>query len=947
MKTLLNPKWILVVNTLPVVILLFLLAGQYEIIHTLLREDELTYWKEVSTVLVLFATCNLAYAIFGWIKRKQIHIVYAFVVLAVSVLFFVLSISTSEQLIPWRIPRWMVLGDMFLYVLTFLMPTVAYSLFIIVVKLTPDNGKQSVWKNLLISIAIPVSWYLFLEVLIPLLHFTSVPFGRLIFPILLVVLSVVFVFFLARTIYLLAIRRATLWKQYQLVGKVLIAIIFPLLGLAINSGELNLFNSLGNTEKGIFGDFSNIWFYILSIVNGLLVCLPSRGGKEYRLLLFWGRMLTFFYTFYFFVVFLPFLPFSVLAVIAFGAGFLLLAPLLLFVIHITVLYQDFHFLEKFYPKSNLLVIAIAGILCLPSALTGSYLQDKYNLEEVLEYLYTPDYSKTYDIDKEALRKVLDTVVGHKDKRRGSNLIETSKTPYLSIYYNWLVLDNLTLSDAKINHIENVFFGTSSFELDNAERLRNKDVYISDIKSNSVFDKEQNAWVSWVDLEIINDSDRGGDRWNLQEYATTLTLPDGCWISDYYLYVGDQKESGILAEKKTAMWIFSQIRNENKDPGLLYYLTGNRVAFRVFPFTDHEIRKTGIQLIHKEPFVFEVDDHKVMLGSNSQQQLSPMPKESPVIYVSSEEKKQLKVVERTPYYHFIVDKSITQESIQSEFKENIQAFLQKHKVSDLPSKISYVNSYVKTETLSEGWEDIMDSYPCEGGFYLERAVRKILFNHYQQKESTYPVIVVVTDYMQTAIVKKGFADMKTAFPESDRYYFLHDTAELIPYSLLSKPTESLLDGEVVLGNKVLAYPDATNPIAYLANDFKPEIILQDALFEIDDKQITNDNWQSGLWMQGKWLAQVFHPEITENNWLSLVRYSFKSSIMTPVTSFIVVENEAQRAMLKRKQEEVLSGNPSLDVGEDVQRMSEPELWVLALIVGSFMWYRHRKKKNRYC
>ena len=43
-------------------------------------------------------------------------------------------------------------------------------------------------------------------------------------------------------------------------------------------------------------------------------------------------------------------------------------------------------------------------------------------------------------------------------------------------------------------------------------------------------------------------------------------------------------------------------------------------------------------------------------------------------------------------------------------------------------------------------------------------------------------------------------------------------------------------------------------------------------------------------------------ISEKNWINLVQYSFISKIMNPTTSYLVVENEAQKAMLKKKQEQ---------------------------------------------
>lgn len=67
-------------------------------------------------------------------------------------------------------------------------------------------------------------------------------------------------------------------------------------------------------------------------------------------------------------------------------------------------------------------------------------------------------------------------------------------------------------------------------------------------------------------------------------------------------------------------------------------------------------------------------------------------------------------------------------------------------------------------------------------------------------------------------------------------------------------------------------------------------------------------------------------------------------MTPVTSYLVVENEAQKAMLKKKQEQALSGNKSLDLGEDTQRMSEPSLILLIILLGLALWYREKSKRK---
>lgn len=935
MRNLLNPKWLFVINTLPLVVLFFLFFGQFNIIKTLLEESSIQLWKSFGLSLGVLGLLNFVYAVYLTLKKKNVSIWFGLIALLCYIPFIYLYGYHLDKIIPFSIPQWMVSGNIFLYVGTFLMPTLAYSLFVLVSHFTPKNKEHKAWVNFLIAIGIPIVGYLFTQIVLPL--WDGVDTNR--FPIhallvLIIAATLVFLFFLIRGVFILANKKAEAWQKYQLAWKIPIAIVLPLIGLSVNNGHL--FNNFGPSDSGIFGDFNNAWFYILATVNGILVCLPNLENKLYRLLVFIGRSITFAYTLYFFLVFLPFLPLSVIAIIAIGTGFLMLSPLLLFVIHINEFSKDFTYLTTQISKKLIIGISLLGFLVIPAFITITYLKDKSVLNETLSYLYSPDYSKQYDIDKVSLQKTLNVIKSHKDHRDSRGGIFGNGIPYLSSYFNWLVMDNLTLSDSKINTIEKIFFGKTSFEL-RPENIQNDNVQISNISTNSTYDKSQNAWKSWVDMEITNIS---GNTW-FSEYATTINLPEGCWISDYYLYVGDVKEPGILAEKKSAMWIFSQIRNENRDPGILYYLTGNKVAFRVFPFAKDEVRKTGIEFLHKEPIMLNIDNNIVELGKIEETIYENIETEN-IAYVSAQQKQKLNSVKRKPYFHFLVDAS--KNSNSTDFIKRIEHVIEVNQPLSENAKISFVNSYVTTTTIDKDWKGHYKNQTFEGGFYLDRAIRTTLFNAYQDKSKTYPVIVVVTDSIQNTVLDKDFADLKFTFPESDLFFNLDKNGNLREHSLMENPIKELPEilRECMFCETVLEYKLSDNSVAYLPNNNEPSIILKKDIFEVSESDIKEKNWQSALTMQGQWTSQILHPEISDKEWLNLVKYSFISKVMTPVTSYLVVENEAQKAMLKKKQEQVLSGNKALDLGEDTQRMSEPSLILLTILLGLIIWFRKKRK-----
>ncbi len=934
MRNLLNPKWLFIINTLPLVVLFLFFFGQFNIIKTLLDENNIKLWKTFGLTLGILGLLNFTYAVYLIFKKQNVSIWYGVFALFCYIPFIYMYCYYFDKIIPFSIPQWMISGNFFLYVGTFLMPTLVYSLFIIVFHFTPETKEHKAWLNFLIAIGIPIIFYLFSQIILPLWQPVKSIFSIHVSIILVIVITLVFLFFLVRSIFILAIKKAAVWQKYQLVWKIPITIVFPLLGLLINNGHL--FNKFSESNSGIFGDFNNHWFYILAVINGILVCLPNLENKIYRLFLLIGRSITFAYTFYFFLVFLPFLPLSVIAIIAIGTGFLMLTPLLLFIIHSNELAKDYSFLKTQFSKKLIIGILLFGFIVIPTFITITYLKDKNVLEETLAYIYSPDYSKKYNIDKIPLKKTLNVIKSHKD--RNSDFIFGNKIPYLSFYFNWLVLDNLTLSDEKINTIEKIFFGNVSFKRQ-PENVQNDSVVITNISTSSIYDKTQKAWKSWLDLEITNKS---GNTW-FAEYATIIDLPEGCWISDYYLYVGNKKESGILAEKKSAMWVFSQIRNENRDPGILYYLTGNKVAFRVFPFSKDEVRKTGIEFLHKEPIKLTIDNNVVELGSQGKTVNENIETEN-IIYVSAQQKQSLKLVHRKPYFHFLVDVSKDKKSYLADFIKRIEQVLETNKPLSLNAQISFVNSYVNTIPLINNWKLNYKSQVFEGGFYLDRAIKNTLFNAYKNK--SYPVIVGVTDSIQNSILEKDFSDFKFAFPENNFFFNLDKNGILHTYSLTGNPIKQLPDSiPYSFDQTVLEYKLSDNSIKYLPNDNKPSIILKKDIFEVQKTEIKEKNWQSALIIQGKWMSQVLHPESSDIEWLNLVKYSFISKVMTPVTSYLVVENEAQKAILKKKQVQVLSGNKSFDLDEDTQQMSEPSLILLTILLGLILLYMGKRKRQQ--
>ncbi|MBC8084052.1 MAG: MSEP-CTERM sorting domain-containing protein [Hymenobacter sp.] len=916
MRNLLNPKWLLLFNALPVVMLAALCYGEFVVIDSLLPPESRLLWQWFGLALAGLGLTTLGYALWR-LGRRPLEPWYAGLTLVAYSAFLCLCAYHGTGLVPRDVPRWMVPTDLLVYVATFLMPTLAHALFVLVVCFTPDERPHRAGRSFALALAVPATWFLLFQVLDALHGWSGASSwleGASIMAAL-VLGTVGFLFFLVRGVYIIGLNQADEPSEFALVWKTLISIILPLLGLAVNNGLL--FGRFGEQDTGIFGNFTSPWFYGLALLNGGLLCWPNPARKLPRLLLFLGRGVLLGYTFYFFLIFLPYLPFSVFAVILIGTGFLMLTPLVLLVVHLRELGTDYAALRVFYSSRWLRAGLIGGALALPLGVSGSYLYNRHVLHQALAYRYSPDYSRAYRLDENALAATLAVVRQHKEGN--SDFLFGSRQPYLSAWFNWLVLDNLTLSDEKITALEHLFLGRPKEVGFQEQPVRPTftpaRAALTALTARSTYDARQQAWVSWIRLTVANpDTTQSGT-----EYATTLALPVGCWVSGYYLDIGNRREPGILAEKKAAAWVYAQILNENqnRDPGLLSYLDAGHVSLRVFPVVGRAVRTTGIELLHKEPLTLTVDGRQVTLGTAASAPLPLVAVAAPaaeVVYVSAPAKKTLPLVRRQPYYHFLLDVSAGQEQSKAAYQQYITSRFGQD-AAFREARFSLVNTYSRLLPGGANWARELAGFPNAGGFYLAGAVRTILFEAHQHPRPTYPVLVVVTDDVRRAVLDKDFADISAAYPENDLFYVLAADGRLTAHSLRTNPIQPLPDtpppGTPAL---VRAWPDAVSPRAYLPDNNAADIVANQARVTLPPTMAAHNRWQTGLLLHGYAQWQAFHPEATDQQRVPFIRASFRAGILTPFTSYLALENEAQKAALRRKQAQLLAGNAALDAGE---------------------------------
>ena len=929
MKKLLNPKVLLFISLLPLIVLMSLFYAQYSIIKSLLNSESFQIWKSFGYLTMSILIVHSITLVYFLKNKKTLHKLYAIITLFIYIGLAYWYSYHTDDFIPFNIPRWMISTELIIYVGSFLMPTIIHSIIVVMLDLTKKIETQNSVLNFGLAFTVPFLWYMTSQIALPLYKIVDSQFGEHLIFICIIASIISFLFFLFRGIYILVQNKSEKWKKYDLIWKIPIALVFPILGLLLNNGIIaEIISARGD---GVFGNFNNPWFYIIAVCNGILLCLPQFSNPKTRLVLFALKAITYCYTVYFFLIFIPFLPFSVVAVIALGLGFLMLAPLLLFVFQTTQMQTDFQFLKAFYSKTKLISIQLIGFCILPLSIIGTFIHDKMILNETLEYVYAPNLNKTYTIDKKSLENTLQKISIQKNSK--NNILFGSQTPYISMLFNWIVLDNLTLSDEKINTIEAIFTGTqhSSYTLPKNE---NSNVKFNTYTISTKYDHKNHCYKSWVNLNLKNNSNS-----DFQGYTTQFTLPENCFISDYYLYVGKHKKKGLLTEKKSALWVFNQIQNENKDPGILYYQNDTTLGFKVFPFTAQEERKTGFEIIHKEDVSLVLDGKTIFIPVNPSNDDAKIIETQNAIYIPISKKNQLEQIVRKPIYNFIIDVSSLAKKDQNHQIETIEQYIAREKINKDAILFTVCNSTINTISSLEE----LKNYKYEGGFYLERALQKNLIQNYKSKNPKQLIPIVVTENIQQAIMSYDFNNLSFTFPEHRYFYNLQTNGQLNSHDLTFQPKEVVaINQKVDTKIPVYRYP-LKNSYTYFPLNATATVLLKNKeTYKVHNLE-TLDLFTQGIETKAMMQLMLLNPEQKESHWFNLLKLSFTSKILNPITAFIVVENEAQEKMLLKKQQEVINGNKNLDLEEsEIQRMSEPEVWIILLLILAYIFFKHKSK-----
>ena len=884
--------------------------------------------------------------------------------IAIQVAYLSFALATYEKILPPSVTVWIYTYERFFYnQFSFVMLPLALGVF----RLASFSHTPSLQQSIVISVGLLALSPILLNAGFIILSIVEI-FTKLsptIMVSLVVVLSVVFFVSLVRVL-LFGLRKIKISLRHgERIAIVLFAGVFPFLGLLLN--RLISFPE----------DFQAREVYALVAVNTAILLFASFQHAARPRLSFALLCATFPFSLYFFIVFLPYTPFSLLAVIFFGVGFLVLSPTVLFVLQLHLLNQARHSPSLNLRPARLVLLGLACASLLPGFFLARAVADKAALHAALDYVFTPAIKPgnlSYASSLPNLRRAL---VSHRNYKKGIYY------PLLSDAYAWLVFDDLVLPDDKLARLETTFLGaTGSHEKSNFTRnLRaelparrssvrdrtrmtragapNRNVEVTQLTAHATSAGE-NATTVTLAL-TLNHLDSANSN-SVAEYLKTLPLPSGIFVHGFRLHMNGVAVPGRIFEKKTALWVYTMIRDqERRDPGLLYYRTPEELELRVFPIEANKPATVEIDFlvpgtIPTAALATPLLDPAAFLAQLGTLTRAHLTRDALTTVATGHlDGLNLPVVERAPYLHLIIDRSLAHaydgdlntalRAVRKKFPAaaNARITLAHHDLYQLVTPLSSLEALIAAPAL-----DFSSKLPTSGGLALDLALAHALREHRDLDLNTAsnapaarPIFVILSRHAEPRTLDlnltQAWSDLVPALElhelGADGTWLSHlaPAADATPLLRLGEAQRPLHPAHAV------RFPSTAAPtvaLTYWSSAYAEWRAVPDL-----NASTTATPWTRALALQLRQNDHARSPGDAATDLKSLVQASRETGVLLATTSYIVVENSAQWRTLEASEKQKLGQNTALAFRETP---APPALWLAGAFI-IYLVYRARKKR----
>jgi hypothetical protein len=695
------------------------------------------------------------------------------------------------------------------------------------------------------------------------------------------------------------------------------------------------------------------------------------------------------FTFYFFIVFLPFMPFSLFAIIAMGAGFLILAPTLLFFVQLQELRKDNDtWMAAGVSARGRFLRALGMLAILPLCFLARSEYDRYVLHSTLDYYYAREDMKDAKspVSARDVKRILNRVRAFRDG---------SEIPYLTNYYNWRVFDNLLLQEEKFNDLWRAFVDEYPPEKEKEDFSRNmfagmfggrtrdpgsrwgwgrrppRNVQLTEVTTSSTLAKGETH--AWIRLSLTSHEKQQA------EYESKIELPASAFVAGLRLKIGTNWVDARIVERKAAEWVYRSIRDVRRDPAFLRYEGENILKLSVFPIEPEETRQVELLVVFPAGFVqtVTIGDRPVCLPVDGNEQgnvksfayahgrLAALPSE----YIDE------------PLWKgegacVLVDCSKGQKwdgtslatalrRVRDEMKLPIRSIL----FANFETKLLTVTEQDPALLAAQCLEEML---PERGGLDMDIALRRAAYNtalSFTKDPSTWrvPELVLIRNHVKTPppakVGRARAADLKgkdtpfrlapqvkpTTFRAAQRWLPMLTSELRVVFADKPVASEKLCENNPGFDQTQLLPVSLENQIRWLSSrdslacifwDVSGEISTLPAVWDTKDaafrqipascKMPDESVWAKGAeaWRLQTRFQQLPHLEDMRRD---ILKQSWSCGVITDVGSYIAVENSAQWKMLDLKQRQTLAANAALDtVG-----VPAPSMVLLLIGLGVFL------------